>query len=526
MKLRCFLYSLVPLFLSTTSFVLCEKTTQQLIAEGNKLLTSGHFEDALQSFGAAIIKDPSNYLSYFKRAATYLSLGRTSSALEDFTKSLELKPDFDQALLQRAKIYVKEGSYLDAKRDLRKYLKRNPQDSDAKKLLASLKEAEDAIKAADASLKSQHYDDCIKKLAIAIQISPHDSRLRLTKAQCHLQKGEVQEGARDLTQASKLDPSNLETLMRLSKLNYFALYQPEQSLKMIKQCTHYDPDNKKCIKIFRRIKKLEKSVEFVKNDIEGHRWQSAINKLFGIGKEKSSGLVKEIEEERRGLNEGRGSQDLLIKLFGWACKAYKELKDSDNAIKWCTSTLKFDPQNVDALVNRGEAYILIGDFEAAVRDYTKAQEIAGEENQNIREGFQKAHRLLKTSKSKDYYKILGVPRSASKKDIKKAFRKLAHQWHPDKYQGDLSRDEVEGKMSSINEAYEVLSNDETRERFDNGEDPNDPTGGAQHFYASQGNPFAHFAQGGGFPFGAFQFGSSHGDGKGGGQTQFDWKFAF
>src|SRR6266496_2301962 len=82
-----------------------------------------------------IDQDPNKYLSYFKRAATYLSLGRSTNALQDFTKILEIKPDFDQALLQRAKIYLKDGSLTEEKRDLQKYLKKNDKEADAKQLV-------------------------------------------------------------------------------------------------------------------------------------------------------------------------------------------------------------------------------------------------------------------------------------------------------------------------------------------------------------------------------------------------------
>jgi molecular chaperone DnaJ len=61
--------------------------------------------------------------------------------------------------------------------------------------------------------------------------------------------------------------------------------------------------------------------------------------------------------------------------------------------------------------------------------------------------------------SKDYYKILGVDKNASKEEIKQAFRKLAHQHHPDKG-GD------EKKFKEINEAYSILSNDEKRQQYD------------------------------------------------------------
>jgi curved DNA-binding protein len=64
---------------------------------------------------------------------------------------------------------------------------------------------------------------------------------------------------------------------------------------------------------------------------------------------------------------------------------------------------------------------------------------------------------------KDYYKILGVPRDASEKDIKSAFRKLARQHHPDVNPGDKA---AEDKFKSLNEAYEVLSDAEKRKKYD------------------------------------------------------------
>ena len=64
---------------------------------------------------------------------------------------------------------------------------------------------------------------------------------------------------------------------------------------------------------------------------------------------------------------------------------------------------------------------------------------------------------------KDYYKILGVNKSASQDEIKKAFRKLAIQYHPDKNPGDKI---AETKFKEINEANEVLSNPEKRKKYD------------------------------------------------------------
>ncbi|ABF46372.1 chaperone DnaJ-like protein [Deinococcus geothermalis DSM 11300] len=64
---------------------------------------------------------------------------------------------------------------------------------------------------------------------------------------------------------------------------------------------------------------------------------------------------------------------------------------------------------------------------------------------------------------KDYYEVLGVPRSASDADIKSAYRKLAKKYHPDKNQGD---DKAAERFKEIGEAYAVLSDPEKRQLYD------------------------------------------------------------
>ncbi|XP_064185512.1 dnaJ homolog subfamily B member 6-like isoform X4 [Anguilla rostrata] len=66
----------------------------------------------------------------------------------------------------------------------------------------------------------------------------------------------------------------------------------------------------------------------------------------------------------------------------------------------------------------------------------------------------------------DYYHVLGVPRNASSEDIKKAYRKLALQYHPDK--NPDSKEEAERKFKEIAEAYEVLSDSSRRDAYDHG----------------------------------------------------------
>jgi molecular chaperone DnaJ len=80
---------------------------------------------------------------------------------------------------------------------------------------------------------------------------------------------------------------------------------------------------------------------------------------------------------------------------------------------------------------------------------------------------------------RDFYEVLGVAKDTDRKDIKKAFRRMAMKYHPDRNPGDKSAD---ASFQEVNEAYEILSDDQKRAAYDRhghaGVDPNARGGGA------------------------------------------------
>ncbi|HEX2924989.1 MAG TPA: molecular chaperone DnaJ [Ruminiclostridium sp.] len=108
------------------------------------------------------------------------------------------------------------------------------------------------------------------------------------------------------------------------------------------------------------------------------------------------------------------------------------------------------------------------------------------------------------AEKRDYYEVLGVDKSASDADLKKAYRNLAKKYHPDVNPGDKT---AEAKFKEVNEAYEVLSDSQKRSRYDQfghaGTDPNGFGGGAGGFssdfdFGGIGDIFETFFGGSGF----------------------------
>ena len=102
--------------------------------------------------------------------------------------------------------------------------------------------------------------------------------------------------------------------------------------------------------------------------------------------------------------------------------------------------------------------------------------------------------------AKDYYETLGVSKSASDDEIKKAYRKLAKKWHPDA--NPDNRKEAEEKFKEVGEAYEVLSNPQKRKMYDQFGSADGPQG----FNGASG--FDGFGGFGGFGNGSYTYSTS------------------
>ncbi|PSK50355.1 hypothetical protein B9Z65_299 [Elsinoe australis] len=462
----------------------------KIITSATAALAQGHAQDALTYFNVAVARDPQNYLTIFRRGAAYLQLGKHAQANQDFDKVLAIKPNFEGALVQRAKLKSRTADWDAAKKDYKTAGKGKGEE------MRELEEAQGAGKLSADAEKSGDWGACTSNADVAINVASGSLDLRQRRAHCRFEKGEIVEGLSDLLHVAQMSSSE-DNFLKLSATYFYALNEPENGLSQIRKCMHSDPDSKACRKLLKGEKAIDKRLKKIRGLAEKRQYNSAVKQLVRTGEDE--GLLEEIKVEtaelkKAGTIPANAPSHLYESLVELTCEAYTEMNNLKRAAPYCNEALLFNPNCLPALIGKATREIDSDDFEDAIRTLNTAQEAHGN-NQKVMELLQKAQNLLKRSKQKDYYKVLGVSRDADAREIKRAYRKLSVKFHPDKAsQQGFTTEEAQKKMASINEAYEVLSDPELKQRFDNGDDPNDTA-------QQQGNPFQGSPFGGGFPGG-------------------------
>ncbi|GAA5989370.1 hypothetical protein JCM11641_004202 [Rhodosporidiobolus odoratus] len=521
----------------------------QLLSLAQQSLASGKSQDALLLYDHVLTRDPSDFATLYKRATVRLATGQMGKAKEGFIEVLAVR-DYDQAHLQLAKIHAKLADYSEAKKELDVFLRsakaKGGMDKDVKEaevLRAQVLSAQSDLATAERARKASppNLERCLASSSSALHLSPQSLSLRLLRAECALLAHDFPSAIGDLSRASAISPTlPAHLLVRISLLSSLftdnGLSVPADSLLSLKRCLSADPDSKTCAKPLKALKNLEKDLARLRNWHDAGRWTEVAVTIAGSStKEGLLPVVKSLLETYQNPigrnaqpNESplpaddaslSSSSPLLTSLTSLLCRAYVSTS-SRKLTAACQAVLDLDPEDIWGLVGKSETLMKNEKWEEAVRVLSAAFEATSQRDRGILERLQKAQRLLKQSKSKDYYKILGVARDADAKTIKRAYRKATLKAHPDKEGGS------EEKMAALNEAYEVLSKPELRARFDAGEDPNDPHAGhggpgGHPFGGGGGNPIFFQQSGGGSPFGAGgmpfdQFFSGGGGGGGGG----------
>lgn len=144
------------------------------------------------------------------------------------------------------------------------------------------------------------------------------------------------------------------------------------------------------------------------------------------------------------------------------------------ALKDINQSIALNDAYTKAYLRRGSIYMSLNMFEEARYDFQKVKE-REPYNQDAIKSLEQAKKEEKIAKKRDYYKILGLEKTANENDIRKAYKKLAIKWHPDKNnQSEESKKLAEKTFRDINDAFTVLSDTKKKQMYDSGIDPNNP----------------------------------------------------
>lgn len=322
----------------------------QLIKTASVKLASGNTQDALTYFDVAITRDPKNYLTYFRRGAAYLSLGKTTQAQSDFDKVLEIKPGFEGALVQRAKIKSRKADWAAARKDYEVAGKSEE--------IAQLEEAQGAAVMATEAAEKGDWDACISNAGVAIMVAGAAYDIRKTRARCRFEKAEVVEGISDLQHLLQINTGDIEPYLQSSAMAFYALGETEKGIKHIAQCLQSDPDNKKCMKLRRREKNLEKDLKKVRELFEKKQYVATTKMLVPRGEE--AGLLKEVKDDFKDYTEQgyifkNSPEGLYSSLIEMTCEVYSEMTGKiDKATPYCKEALQYNANSLPGLMNQAQ----------------------------------------------------------------------------------------------------------------------------------------------------------------------------
>lgn len=439
-----------------------------------------------------------NAADLLERASQSIKVKHYSEALEDLNAAIEADPALSEAYSRRANLLRQLCRYDGAETDYKKYLELKPGNAAAEKELSQLHQARNALQTASSLFDSGDFEKALEYVGkVVLVFSPACSKAKILKVKLLLATKDYSGAISETGYILKEDESDLDALLVRGRAYYY-LADHDVAMRHYQKGLRLDPEHSELKKAYFGLKNLLKKTKSAEDNAGKGKFRLAV------------------EDYKAALALDPAHLAHNVHLHLGLCKVLVKLGRGKDALSNCSEALNIDGELTEALVQRGEAKLLTKDWEGAVEDL-KAAAQKSPQDMSVREALMRAEKALKLSKRKDWYKILGVSKTASVAEIKRAYKKLALQWHPDKNADN--REEAENKFREIAAAYEVLGDEEKRMRYDRGEDEEGMgMGGPGHGGYGFGG-FDPFGGGGGQQY-TFHFEGGFPGGGGGGGFHF------
>eukprot|EP00775_Hariotina_reticulata_P013415 gene13415-13543_t len=448
-----------------------------MLKAGDAAFGNGDYSAAVRHYTAALDIDPNTPVFFTKRAAAYMAIKKYTQALKDLDRAVELDANSTQGFFSRGKLHRQACSLASAKADFEAVLKLKPTHSSAPKELAKLAELGAAVdelermaeQAGQQQVNQAVANDLLQKV---YKFAPDCIPAQLLEAKLEMAQGNYEQAIGVTGRIVKAHPGHLEALTIRGQA-YMYLADHDLAKRHFGEALKFDPDHYASRKAFNKLKDLDRKRQRASRAFEAQEWQEA---------EEAYLAALAVDPAHKMVN-----RELHLQL----CKLRQTLNKPQEALESCDMAIAVTGDYYEAQKERIRALIAAEQFDAAVNEARNLLQ-HHQNDGDMHQLYQEAEKRLKMSKRKDYYKILGVSQQADAREIKKAYRNFAKVYHPDKVHSSKEKAENEEKFKEIAEAYEVLSNDETRGKYDRGEDLEPQQGGGPGW----GQQFHGFQQGG------------------------------
>lgn len=417
--------------------------------QGEILFNSGKYTEAMLIYTQCIERDPMDYQSYHRRATCLFSLGEYANALNDSQRAVDLKPGYLGSVLCMSKCYTQLGEFAEAENCLYIALELGQYTSEIKEEVENLGNIRSYLDHLQKYESNNDYPNTLLMLDSLLERASECLSLKIKKLEVLIQLS-------DMNAALEYSVVLMETsqdapIVLYLRARCFSLVGSFDRAKTYLQIAlKLDPDYTEAKELVKLLKTLLKSKE------EGDRLSLTKNTWRAIDIYTAALLL---DPKNSIYNSAVLSSRAAIH---FKCKDYLKAFNDLNR------SLVLNSKSVGTYILRGQVYMEISEFELALNDFYYVKQHFSS-HPTIEQHINEAEIQGRLANRKNYYKILQVSEDVDVPQLKKAYKKLALIWHPDKNSSKTeTRERAESAFKDINEAYAILIDPKKRRNYDSG----------------------------------------------------------
>jgi DnaJ family protein C protein 7 len=444
---------------------------------GNVQFKNNNYTSAIEYYSRGIDLNPSEPILYANRATCYKCLGRYKESIRDYKKAVSLSPRNIKNLKKLSSVYIIEGNFGEAQILLEKCCNLEPNNSSHYYELNKIKKMVEDFEKVKEKIKEQKWADAEEKAKALLVDAPSFSELQKMYIQSCLELCKLDDVINYIkNQVSSYAKAKDEDFNFLLAKTYYFKGEYDLAKREINNLIKQGFNDNKFIK-------LKKNIESIDNA------KTRANNFF-----KNQNYDKAIQEYNELLNFDPENKNFMSIILTNRALCYKKKGNNMEALKDVDQAIEYNPNYSTAYIRRALVYEELKMFDDAKSDLSKAKEL--EPNNPKIEGYiNEANHKAEIARKRDYYKILGINKNATPPEIKKAYRKMAIKYHPDRNgESDQTKKVAQRKFQDVSDAYSVLSDPKKKEMYDQGVDPlnpetaSGPTGPSSNIHFSGGDP--------------------------------------